>query len=429
MPANLPPGPRYPGVFTLYLTQRHTKAFLESASRRYGEMFTVRLIRGKTLVFVSNPALIESVFSAASDVLIGDRGVEIIVGKNSVLAVSGPAHTAARELLSPAFRGDHVQRYRDVMARVCSEEVSGWPLGQPLELLPRLEKITLGVIKSGIFGENPGASVDALDAQFSEMLAYRDKPIAVAMMNVTRPGSDPPKSFLRLRDPFYAAVLAEIERTRKDPRLGEREDILAMLVQAQHDDGSPLTDDEIRDHIVTLLLQGHQSTAIALAWALERLARHPNILERLRSEVEAGSEDYLDAVVKETLRLRPPVPLIVREVAKPFRLGEYELEPGRLIACNGFALHLREDLYPEPLRFRPERFLDEKPGTDTWIPFGGGVRHCIGRSLATYEIKYILTTLVKRFRFATVKQKDEGTRRRGIQWMPKEGAKLVLEEP
>lgn len=428
MTAKLPPGPRYPGIVTLFLTQSRTKSFLESASRRYGEIFSARLVGGKTMIFVANPTLIEGVLTAPSDVLLGDARIQAVVGKNSVIVLSGPPHTAARELLMPALRGDHVQRYGEVMERVCAAEVATWPLGQPLKLLPRLERITLGVITSAIFGPDGGGAVDNLVARFRALLAFRDKPLSVARMNVLRPGSEPPKSFLKLRDPFDAAVFAEIERARQDPRLEEREDILAMLLRSRHDDGTPISDAEIRDHLITLLIQGHEPTAVALAWTFERLVRHPEILQRLWAELEAGREDYMNAVFNEALRVRPPEPLIVRMVAKPYRLAEYELEPGPLIACNGFALHLREDLYPEPDRFRPERFVEQSPGKFTWIPFGGGVRHCLGRSLATHEAKYILRTLVSRFHVRPAAKRDEGVHRRGIQWIPSDGCQVVLEE-
>ena len=428
MTAKLPPGPRYPGIVTLYLTQRRTRSFLDSASRRYGEIFTVRIVGGKTMVFVSDPALIEGVLTAPSDVLLGDSRIGAVVGEHSVIVLSGPPHTAARELLMPALRGDHVRRYGEVMEQVCADEVATWPLGQPLELLPRLESITLGVIKNAIFGPDTDGSVDALAVRFKELLTLRDKPIAVARMNMLRRGSEPPKALTRLREPFDAAVFAEIERARRDPRLEERDDILAMLLRARHDDGSALTDVEIRDHVITLLIQGHEPTAVGIAWTLERLARHPQVQDRLRAELEAGQGEYLDAVITETLRVRPLEPLIVRMVGKPYRLGPHELDPGTLIACNGYALHLSEDLYPEPERFLPERWLEQTPGKYTWIPFGGGVRHCLGRSLATYEMKYILSTLVQQFRFGPGLERDEEVHRRGIQWIPKEGCRLVLEE-
>jgi cytochrome P450 len=428
MPPNLPPGPKYPGLVMVYLSARHTQATLERSQKRFGEIFTFRVIRGTKIIFVSDPPLIEQLFNADPDVLIGDRGIVALVGKNSLPVVSGEGHTRARKLLAPPFHADHVQRYRALMERICREEIDGWPLRQPVQLYPRLENITLGVVVSAVFGVQGGPELEPLHAAFSNMLAYRDKPVAAAMFNVMPRGSKPPKSFQKVIGAYDAEVYKAIERARQDPRLEERDDILAMLVRAHHDDGSATSDEEIRDHVTTLLIQGHVSTATATSWTLERLVRHPEALEKLRAEAQTDSEEYLDAVIKETLRLRPPVPVVMREVAKPFPIGEYELEPGNLVGANGFGVQRREDLYPEPLEFRPERWFDQEPGKYTWIPFGGGPRHCIGRNFATLEMKVVLRTLMQQFRFATTDQPGERSRRRGIGWIPADGAKVVLEE-
>jgi len=428
--SNLPPGPRYPSVVMLYLSARRTQAILEYSQKKFGDIFTFRVIRGTRLVFVSDPALIGEVFGADGDVLIGDRGIVALVGKHSLPVVSGLGHTRARKLLAPPFESDHVQRYREMMERVCNEEIADWPLREPVALYPRLENITFGVVVNAVFGVQGGPELEPLSAAFGEMLAYRDKPIAAAMFNVMPRGSKPPKSFQRMIEAYNTEVYKAIERARQDPRLEERDDILATLVRSKHeDDGSPTTEEEIRDHVTTLLIQGHVSTATATSWALERLVRHPEALERLREEAQTDSEEYLEAVINETLRLRPPVPVVVREVAKPFPLGGYELEPGMLVGCNGFGVQRREDLWPEPLAFRPERWLNgEPPAKNTWIPFGGGPRHCIGRNFATLEMKVVLRTLMQQFRIATTEEPGERSQRRGIGWIPKDGAKVVLEE-
>ena len=421
-----PPGPRQPGVVSLYRTQRHTQEVLESAHERYGDLFAIRLIRGKMIVFVSEPTLVEQVFTADSTVLVGDAGIEVLVGGHSVLVANGREHTAGRALLRPPFHADHIQHYREAMEHICQEELAGWPTHEPVALLPRLESVTLGVIVIALFGE--GASLGALGARFHDLLAYREKPIAAAMINVMPRGSSPPKKFARLRRAFDTEVLKAIQAARRDPRLDEREDILSMLARTTREDGSRLSDWEIRDHVTTLLVQGHVSTATAIAWAIERLVRHPGSLERLIAELETGTEDYLDAVIMETLRLRPPVPVVAREVAQPYEIGGYEIEAGKLIACNAFSLHRRRDLYPEPLAFRPERFLESPPGPYTWIPFGGGGRHCIGRSFATMEMKVVLRAILDRFHLAPARQGDERTKRRGIGWIPADGAEVVLEK-
>jgi len=243
-----------------------------------------------------------------------------------------------------------------------------------------------------------------------------------------RRGKSLPKDFLKARNPLDAVILEEIERARKDPRIEERDDILALLLQARHEDGSPMTDRELRDELMTLLIQGHTSTATALSWAFERLARHPDSFERLRTEAQNGGEEYLDAVFHEVLRLRPPIPIAPRRATRPYRLGDYEIEEGTLIAPAIYSVHRREDVYPDPEKFRPERFVDQPAGTYTWIPFGGGDRHCVGRSFATSEIKTVVRTVGLQARLAPAEQADEGITRRGILFSPKDSAKVVVKE-
>ena len=428
MRSGLPPGPRYPKLLTVYLTAYRTKAFLDTAYKRYGHVFTVRLIYGKTLVFVADPALVEDVFTAELGVLTADKGAAPILGVHSIVGLDGDEHRAARQLLQPAFHGDRIQRYHDLMERVCAQEVASWPVGQPFELLPRFEAITQKVVSSALFGTGGGPTVEMLATRFEELMAFRSKPLGALFLLLMPPGGNLPKPFLRVRGAYDDEVYKAIEAARHDPRLDDRDDILAMLLQARHDDGSPLTDQEIRDHVTTLLIMGHVSTATTLAWVFERLVRHPEALERLRAEAQTANEDYLDAVLTETLRVRPTVPIIVREVSKPYRVREYEVPPGNLIACNVYGLHVREDLYPEPQRFRPERFLGHKPAPYTWIPFGGGDHHCIGSSFAMMEMKLVIRMLMQQFRFRTTERSGEKAKRKAINFMPADGARVVIDE-
>jgi cytochrome P450 len=218
----------------------------------------------------------------------------------------------------------------------------------------------------------------------------------------------------------------EIARRRADPDLEDREDILSLLLQARHEDGQPMTDVELRDELVTLLVAGHETTATALSWALERLVRHPAKLERLREEVRAGEDDYLDAVVKETLRLRPVLPLVVRKLTEPVEIGDYLLPEGTRVAPCIYLLHRREDVYPEPHAFSPERFLEQPAGTYTWIPFGGGVRRCLGASFAMFEMKQVLSALVERLEIAAAQPRSERVRRRQITLAPSRGGEVVV---
>jgi cytochrome P450 len=426
--SELPPGPRYPKLWTVYLTAYRTTSFLDKASKRYGDLFTVRLIYGKTLVFVADPALIEDAFTADQDVLIADKGATPILGVHSIVGLDGEEHRAGRQLLAPAFHGDQIQRYHERMERVCAEESARWPVGQPFELLPRFEAITRNVVTSALFGLGQSPSLDLLATRFDELMAFRSKPAGALALLLMPPGATPPKAFRRKKGAYDDAVFKAIEEVRRDPHFDDRDDIVAMLLRARHDDGSPLSDDEIRDHVTTLLIMGHVSTATTMAWTFERLVRHPDALERVRAEAQTDDEEYLDAVLTETLRIRPAVALVVREVSKPFQVREYELQPGTLVACNAYALHRREDLYPEAQRFRPERFLGQPPAPWTWISFGGGAHHCIGRSFALMEMKLVIRMLLRQFRFRTTDQPGEKARRKAINLMPGDGARIVIDE-
>jgi cytochrome P450 len=424
----LPPGPRYPKLLTVYLTAYRTQAFLDTANKRYGDLFTVRLIYGKTLVFVADPALIEDVFTAGEDVLTADKGATPILGVHSIVGLDAEEHRAARRLLQPAFHGDQIQRYHDRMELACAEESATWPVGEPLELLPRFEAITRNVVTSALFGDARSSSLDMLATRFDELMEFRSKPAGALALLLMPPSATPPKAFQRKKGAYDDAVFEAIDEVRRDPHLDGRDDIVAMLLAARHDDGSTLSDDEIRDHVTTLLIMGHVSTATTMAWTFERLVRHPEALERVRAEAQTDNEEYLDAVLTETLRVRPAVALIVREVSKPFQVREYEMQPGTLMACNAYALHRREDLYPEPERFRPERFLGQQPVPWTWISFGGGAHHCIGRSFAIMEMKTVIRMLMRQFRFRTTDQPGEKAKRKAINFMPGDGARVVIDE-
>jgi cytochrome P450 len=430
MPPELPPGPRYPGTLLTFKWQRSPVALVETAAEKYGDVWTLRLVGGTTFVVVSDPPLVERVLIATPEELYGEaRLATPLVGERSVLVLNGPDHDAMRQLLGPAFGREHVAGYRDLIARVSDDEVATWPLQQPLELLPRLQNITLNVIVTAIFGVTDAARQDELRSRIVELLEWGGSAWNMARHQAAfMRGWSPARAFLRLRGRVDELLFEEIRRARDDPRREERDDILALLVGARREDQTGLTDRDLRDQLMTLLIQGHASTANGMGWVLERVLRHPEVHERLRAEAETSGEEYLDAVVKETLRVRPPLPFPARRVREPFQLGEYELAPDTMILSNGYMLHRRADLYPEPERFRPERFLEQPPGRYTWIPFGGGYRACIGAALALVEIKVVVRTLLQRVRLDAAEEADEGIQRRGVGFAPARGVRAVVLE-
>jgi cytochrome P450 len=404
---------------------------MEGSHKRYGPLWTLQMMY-TTFVFISEPELIGEVFNADQTVLVGGepkkRLAEMMLGGHSLLLIDGSEHTSLRKLMAPPFHREAVERHQQAMARICESELDSWPLHEPISLLECMQTITLKVIMSAIFGV-AGADEERLHARIRDLHGLRERPwtMLLSQISILR-GNNPPQAYTRVRDALYAEVLDEIDGARRDPRLEERDDVLASLVRARHDDGSPLTDGQLQAQLITLLVQGHASTAAALTWALDQLIRRPEMLDRLRTEAHEGKGEYLDAVVKETLRLRPSIPFTSRLVKKPYQLGKYRIEPGITLAPNIYMTHHRDDLYPEPKRFRPERFLERDPEPYALIPFGGGERQCIGAAFAVREIKSVLRTLALRARFRPLDPQEERVALRAATFTPKKGLKAVLEE-
>ncbi len=396
----LPPGPRLPRPVQTIAWIARTGPFLERCRERYGDVFTVKIAQEGTWVMLADPEHVRQVFTGDPKVFHAGEANAIlrpVLGDNSVLLLDEQAHMSQRKLLLPPFHGERMQRYRDVMAEVAEREIAGWPAGEPLPLWPRMQAVTLEVIMRAVFGMEEGAALDRLRSTLRDTLDWTTRPSQ--MMTLALLG---PKRVERLpwfRDRFKdvdALIYEEIRARRADPGLGEREDIMSMLLQAQHEDGSPMSDEELRDELMTLLVAGHETTATALAWAIERLVRHPDKLERLREEANAGGDEYADAVAKETLRLRPVIPIVVRRLTEPVEIGGYTLPAGVKAAPCIYLMHRHASVYqPDPAAFRPERFLEQPAGTYTWIPFGGGVRRCIGATFAVFEMKVVLAAIAR----------------------------------
>jgi cytochrome P450 family 135 len=440
----LPPGPREPPALqTLRWVIRPT-AFMEEQQRRYGDTFTVRLLNSPPMVFTSDPEALREVFTADPDVLQAGAANQIlqpVMGANSVLLLDGERHLRQRRLMLPSFHGEKMQRHEATMAAVAAEEIARWPVGERFELLPRMQAVTLEVIVRAIFGVREGERLARLRALLRELTGWASAR-HVFMFAIFGPTPLGPRIAARLDAvlrPIHALLDEEIAERRADPRLGERDDVFSLLLGAR--DGappgspegepvvdSPLSDAELRDELVTLLLAGHETSATALAWTVERLLRHPAVLRRVQEEAASDGTDapYLDAVVKETLRLRPVVPIVARRLAAPFALRGRTLPAGVEIAPCIYLTHRRADVYPNPLAFRPERFLEQPAGTYTWIPFGGGVRRCLGASFALLEIKLVLRAIVRGTDLLPAAPQSERVRRRAITYAPRRGAAVVL---
>jgi cytochrome P450 len=436
-PAGLPPGPPHPSALQAVGFWTRPFAFLRQCRERYGKRFTIKLPVAPPFVMLTDPAEVKEVFTAPPDVLRpgeGARVLEPVVGTNSVILLDEGAHMEQRKLMLPAFHGERMERLAGLMEEVADEELGALPRDMPIELHPRMQDLTLKIVLRAVFGLDPGARFEALRRRLQEMLEFGDRPIslmpppkdsAVARI-LERVG--PFATFVRTQAEVDELLFELIAERRAEGASAGRNDILAMLLEARHEDDTQMSEQEIRDELLTLLVAGHETTATTLAWAFERLTREPRVLTRLTEEVEGEDDAYLTATIQETLRTRPVLPNAApRLVAKPVEVGGWTYPVGCCLVANGYLIHHDPEIYPEPNSFRPERFLDEPPGTYTWIPFGGGRRRCLGASFAMLEMKIVLRTALRTLELHPG-EGAEVARRRNITVRPSSGSRAVLSE-
>jgi cytochrome P450 len=427
----LPPGPRTPAPLQLAGFWTRPIAFLERCRRRYGTPFTLRLPGSPPLVLLASPEEAKAVFTAPPDVLHPGEGarrvLEPVVGSHSVILLDEAAHMEQRKLMLPAFHGERMQRLEALVRDVTEREVASWPAGESLELHPRLQRLTLEVILRAVFGLESGPRLDALRDRLASMLRFGERPIS--LMPPARGGLlervGPFAGFVRDQREADALIFEQVAERRG----ADGDDVLSMLLAARHEDtGEPMSPEELRDELMTLLVAGHETTASALAWAFERLAAHPDVRGRLVAELDAGEDDgYLTATIQETLRRRPVLPNVApRLVKQPIEVGGRRYEPGVSLVPNAYLLHHDASLYRDPYAFRPERFLETPPGTYTWIPFGGGRRRCLGASFALLEMKVVLRAVLARAEPLAATDPTEGSRRRSITLSPRRSSLTVL---
>ncbi|MHB8491212.1 MAG: cytochrome P450 [Solirubrobacteraceae bacterium] len=426
----LPPGPRMPSVLQTAIWTRNAQWLMRNAQARFGDMFTLRLAYEGPWVVTSDPAVVKQVFTGSPRALHAGEANRIlrpVLGPNSVLLLDDDEHMRQRKLMLPPFHGERMLSYGEMMADIAAEEIERWPLGEPYKLRPRMQALTLEVILRAVFGVAEGPRMDTMRAALRRLIGAVTGPLGGAFLIAIGPARiGRLKAFRQELDRVNSPIYEEIALRRGAPDLAERDDILSLLLQATHEDGSPMSDEELRDELLTLLLAGHETTANALAWAVERLCRHPEKLARLHDEVREGENAYLEAVINETLRLRPVISVVGRRLTEPMELGGWRLPAGVGIVPSIYLVHRRPDIYPEPDAFLPERFLDSSPGTYTWIPFGGGVRRCLGASFAQFEMKVVLRELVDRCELLPSRARSERVYRRAITETPRHDAEVVI---
>jgi cytochrome P450 len=427
---SLPPGPAAPAAIQTARFISRPVETMEAARRRYGETFALKIARAGRLVFLSDPPSIKALFAADRDNIVAPgRNVILapLLGPRSLLLLNGADHLQRRKLMLPPFHGERMRAYERVMEEATEREISSWTPGATFPIHASMQAITLEVIMRAVFGVSDQDRRELRD-RLTEILAATRSPFMIGIAART-PGL---RRLPRLRQVERTiaetdALLAELIRAhRSDSGLAERDDILSMLILARDEEGEGLDDAELRDQLMTLLLAGHETTATGLAWAFDLLFRNPEAMTRLCLELDTDEHEYLDAVIEESLRLRPVVLFTGRQLRKSMSLGGYDLPAETVVGPSIYLVHTRPDLYPEPYSFRPERFLEEQAETYSWVPFGGGTRRCIGAAFAQFEMRVVLRTILRSAELRPGSSGPEQIVRRNVTLSPRHGTPAVM---
>lgn len=442
----LPPGPSTPSFWQLLRYAHSPLSFLEGCARKFGDPFTVRLTGYPRFVFMASPDAVRDVFRGDSHALHSGEGNEFLsvsVGKNSVLVLDEEPHAEQRRVLVSPLKGERMRTFFHAMRTETLEMVKGWPKGQPIRMLPAMRRITLRIILQVALGLASGPELEDLERKVERMIAYgrtsRYSIVILTLVSMKPFANSRWLPFFRQLRQLDEALFALIARRRVEPARPGGGSVLDDLLKTPHADGKPMSDQEIRDAIVTILIAGFETTSIALAWALEQIVPLPDVVAHIREEIQTvtGGEslrdehlprlEFLDAAIRESMRLRTIIPFVVRLTKQPFTAGGREYPTGVILAPCSHLVHRRDDLYPQPERFRAERFLERRFGPNEWLPFGGGHRVCLGMTFALYEMKVVLATIFSQ----TNLRRPDGARsksvRQGISLAPHDGVWTIVE--
>ncbi len=424
-----------PAALQVLAYARDPLGFLIGFQRRYGDVFRISFPFYRDLTYVADPALVKQLFTTPPELAhAGEANATVLepaLGPHSVLTLDEAPHMRQRKLLLPPFHGARIERYGEMMREATLAEMESWPVGEPFALRPHTQRITLAVIMRAVFGVHDEARLARFEALIERFAGRLSLVTALPPLRRSYGRWSPWARFLEAREALDAFVYEEIalRRAENAGEFSEPEDVLSLLLSARHEDGSPMSDAELRDELVTILAAGHETTATGLAWAIERLLRNPGVLGRLHESLAAGEDDYLEATIRETLRARPVIVDVARKLTEPLEIGGYELPADTYLMAAIAALHYREDLFPEPQRFRPERFLGGRADSYAWIPFGGGVRRCIGAAFAEYEMRVVLRAILERAELSAPDPKPEKVKVRNITLAPGRGTQVRLDRP
>jgi cytochrome P450 len=430
--ASVPPGPRAHHTVQALEWIRRPVRFLERGRRRYGPIFTARFGPNHRAVFVSDPVAVRDVITGDPDELrMGDANglFRPAVGPSSILLLDGEEHLRHRRLMLPAFTRSHTELFAETIEEVTLDRLERWPIGTPFLIQPEMEEIAFTTILRMVFGLEAGLREERIRDLFPQMMDMCDRVVnLLPWFRHEVGGHSPWGRLMGVIAELDDVLRAEIRDRRTDPAVETRNDLLSLLCRARNADGNFLTDSELRDELMTMLMAGQETTSAALAWAFERLLRNPRPLGRLMFELAGGGEEYLDAVIREVLRQRPPIPVMARKLAAPMRLGDYRIPAGWVVMPSIYLLHREPDVFPRPDEFIPERFLTDQSQSKAWVPFGGGVRRCLGANLAQLEMKVVLRTVLPRVRLLAPSPTSEPIRRRRFAFSPAKDALAILAE-
>jgi cytochrome P450 len=428
---SLPPEPKSSPLMQTLRGSFRPLPFMQENREKYGDNFSVKFLTfERPMVMISDPAAIKALYMERSHGLPPGRDIILtpIVGPRSLLVTEGADHLAHRKLMLPPFHGERMRSYQPQIEEIVDREIDSWPLGEEFPIHPRMQAITLEVILKVVFGVADGPRFERLREVLTRVLEETASPFAQLAGLASRRfgGRGPWAKFEKQLKEADDLLYAEIAEHRASGAYEERDDILSLMMQARFEDGSEMSDSDLRDQLMTLLLAGHETTATALAWTFDLLLRHAGPMQRLRDSLEAGEDDYLRAVISESLRLRPVVPLAGRRLNADLVSDGLTLPAGTDVTPAIWLTHTRSDVYPEPFAFRPERFLDGGPDTYSWIPFGGGIRRCIGAAFAEFEMRIALREVMTRCELHKASPAPEKIGRRNITLSPRAGTPVVV---
>jgi cytochrome P450 family 135 len=426
-----PPGPREPGAAQMLKWMFRPIPFMERCRDRYGPIFKIR-IGAASAVVVADPEGAKQVLAGHPEVFYSGAANQLfrpVVGASSLLLLDGADHMRHRKILLPSFRGNHIQQYTDLIESVTQRRALDWPTGEKFALSPEMEAITFETIAKVIFGAEGDPREERLGELIPDMMDRSDSPFTLLpKMRRDVAGLSPFARLMKVVDEIDDLLYDAIAERAADPLLEERDDVLSALLLATHEDGTALSEQEIRDELLTLMMAGYETTTSALTWSFERLVRSPTVMARLLDEIDRGEVEYLDAVVQEVLRQRPVVPIVARKIRAPVEIHGYTMPKGTVLMACVYLVHNDAESYPDPEEFVPERFLGQRaPHPAAWIPFGGGVRRCLGAAFAQLEMRVVLRTVLSEFSLRAADDEPEPTIRRRFTFCPKYDGVVVAE--